>query len=163
MGMKGRSGFLFVVIIACFQLINVFPQTIHAQTRALENPQAGSFQSGIGVISGWTCTANVVEIVIDNASPLPAGYGTTRGDTSAVCGDANNGFGLLWNWNLSGPGQLVDHGSVQLNPGASLNFGVLFRPTSPRTFAGRLTVIINSDGSDSAEVFLSGTGSGPDS
>ena len=31
-------------------------------------------------------------------------YGTPRGDTRAVCGDTNNGFGLLINWNLFGTG-----------------------------------------------------------
>ena len=28
-----------------------------------------------------------------------AAYGTERADTAAQCGDTNNGFGLLWNWN----------------------------------------------------------------
>ena len=28
-----------------------------------------------------------------------AAYGTERADTADHCGDTNNGFGLLWNWN----------------------------------------------------------------
>ena len=33
-----------------------------------------------------------------------AGYGTDRIDTTGVCGDSDNGFGLLFNWNLLGGG-----------------------------------------------------------
>ena len=70
----------------------------------LENPGAASFQSGIGVISGWTCAADEVEIVL-NGEPQEAGYGTERLDTAGVCGDTDNGFGLLFNWNLLGDGE----------------------------------------------------------
>ncbi len=70
----------------------------------LENPQSGSFQSGIGVVSGWVCNASRVDIVFDNAAAVQAAYGTSREDTSGVCGTANIGFGLLVNWNLLGDG-----------------------------------------------------------
>ena len=70
----------------------------------LENPGAASFQSGIGVISGWTCDAEEVEITL-NGEPQEAAYGTARLDTEAVCGDSDNGFGLLFNWNLLGDGE----------------------------------------------------------
>ena len=70
----------------------------------LENPGANSFQSGIGLISGWTCDADEVEIVL-NGEPQEAAYGTARLDTEAVCGDTDNGFGLLFNWNLLGDGE----------------------------------------------------------
>lgn len=76
---------------------------LHAQGY-LENPQPGSFQSGIGVISGWACKATRIDIVIDQAATFEAAYGTSREDTRSVCGDANNGFGLLINWNLFGSG-----------------------------------------------------------
>ena len=69
----------------------------------LENPRAASFQSGVGVISGWACHAN--EIVIElNGVPYRAGYPTTRPDTLERCGDTDNGFSLLWNWNNLGAG-----------------------------------------------------------
>jgi hypothetical protein len=67
--------------------------------RVLENPQPGSFQSGLGIISGWACEATQIAIEIDGM-PTPAAYGTSREDTRKVCGDADNGFGLLFNWNL---------------------------------------------------------------
>ena len=44
----------------------------------LENPQPGSFQSGIGLISGWACTANRIDIQIDSGITLQAAYGTAR-------------------------------------------------------------------------------------
>lgn len=70
----------------------------------LENPQPGSSQSGVGVISGWACEAQTIEISFDGGPRLQAGAGTLRADTAGVCGDTNNGFGLLYNWNLLGDG-----------------------------------------------------------
>ena len=69
----------------------------------LENPRAASFQSGVGVISGWACHANKIVIEL-NGVPYRTGYGTTRPDTQDRCGDTNNGFSLLWNWNNLGAG-----------------------------------------------------------
>ena len=76
--------------------------------QALENPQPDSFQSGIGVISGWACDARRIEIRVDSGPDagrrLRAGTGTLRPDTRGACGDTNNGFGLLYNWNRLGDG-----------------------------------------------------------
>jgi hypothetical protein len=69
----------------------------------LENPRPSSFQSGIGILSGWVCEAQEVVIEIDGQA-WPAAYGTARADTAGVCGDIDNGFGLLFNWNLLGDG-----------------------------------------------------------
>ena len=71
----------------------------------LENPGPDSFQSGIGVLSGWVCDADLVEIEIDALPAQVAGYGTERLDTTGVCGDTDNGFGLLFNWNLLRDGE----------------------------------------------------------
>ena len=70
---------------------------------SLENPGNRSFKSGIGVISGWVCDATRVEVAIGNTR-IPVVYGTSRGDTASVCGDTNNGFVTLVNWNLLGDG-----------------------------------------------------------
>ena len=83
----------------------------------LENPGANSFQSGIGVISGWTCDAEEVEIVL-NGEPQEAAYGTERLDTAGVCSGTDNGFGLLFNWNLLGDGE---HEVVALVDGVELD------------------------------------------
>ena len=72
--------------------------------QTLENPQPDSFQSGIGIISGWACNARRIEIAFDGGARQTTAYGTSRGDTRQVCGDTDNGFGLLYNWNLLGDG-----------------------------------------------------------
>ena len=71
----------------------------------LENPGPHAFQSGIGVIAGWVCAADEVEVAIGHLGRQRAAYGTERLDTAAVCGDTDNGFGLLFNWNLLGDGE----------------------------------------------------------
>ena len=88
----------------------------------LENPRPNSFQSGIGLISGWACEADAVEIVFNAGPPQEAGYGTARADTVLACGDADNGFGLLFNWNLLGDGE---HEVVALVDGAELGRAVV--------------------------------------
>lgn len=80
------------------------PATSAAVAGVLENPVPGSFQSGVGLISGWICNASSVLVRIDNRPPVRAAYGTNRSDTQGVCGDSNNGFGLLFNWGLLGDG-----------------------------------------------------------
>ena len=65
----------------------------------LDVPAPDSFQSGIGVICGWVCDADEVEIILGDMAPQFAAYGTERLDTAEECGDTNNGFGLLFNWN----------------------------------------------------------------
>ena len=69
----------------------------------LENPSHGLFQSGIGILSGWVCDSNEVTLEI-NGKVKEVSYGTSRSDTIDVCGDENNGFGLLFNWNHLGDG-----------------------------------------------------------
>ena len=71
----------------------------------LENPGAAAFQSGLGLISGWVCEAEAVEIAIGALGRQAAAYGTERPDTAGECGDTDNGFGLLFNWNRLGDGE----------------------------------------------------------
>ena len=72
---------------------------------ALENPSAGSFQSGVGLVSGWVCGAEQVEIEIDGTETFKAAYGANREDTAERCDDSNTGFGLRLNWNELGDGE----------------------------------------------------------
>jgi hypothetical protein len=74
----------------------LWPASLWAQG-ALENPEAQSFQSGIGVISGFECDADRIDLVVDDAAVLRTLSGMDRPDTRAVCGDADNGFALLVN------------------------------------------------------------------
>ena len=88
----------------------------------LGNPRHLSSQSGVGVVSGWVCEADTVEIEIAGESYLAA-YGTERLDTAfapdgtMICGDTDNGFGLLVNWNRFGDGE---HTVVALVDGVEL-------------------------------------------
>ena len=71
----------------------------------LENPGPGTAHSGVEVISGWHCEAEAIRIELTNGTTgavitTQAGAGTERADTLGVCGDTDNGFGLLWNWNI---------------------------------------------------------------
>ena len=98
-----------VFFLAVLFLLSVFsPQLVRAQGKGvLENPGSESYQSGVGVISGWVCEAERIEIVFNGnaADTWRAGYGTRRTDTQKECGDNNNGFVLLFNWNLLGDGE----------------------------------------------------------
>ena len=94
---------LTVRTLVILAFVALFPLPLWAQA-TLENPQPGSFQSGLGIISGWVCEATRIEIVFDDGAPIEAAYGTDRGDTRSACGDTNNGFGLLYNWNLLSQG-----------------------------------------------------------
>ena len=91
-----------VLLRLCCSLVILAPSLVHAAT--LENPAPNSFQSGVGVISGWACEARRIEITFNDGPPQEAAYGTSRGDTQGTCGDTDNGFGLLFNWNLLGDG-----------------------------------------------------------
>ena len=81
------------------------PVTTHARG-TLENPSNNGYRSGIGVISGWVCAANEVEVKISNAQGVvqktfAVGYGTSRPDTVGSCrhNSANTGFGMTYNFN----------------------------------------------------------------
>ena len=87
------------------------------------------------MISGWTCDAEMVEIAL-NRVPQEAAYGTERLDTEPVCGDVDNGFGLLFNWNRLGDGE---HEVVALVDGVEL---------------GRATVQVTTVGAGAEQEFL---------
>lgn len=66
---------------------------------ALENPGAGTIQSGIGIISGWKCRAGRITVRIDGGAVQPVSTGVPRADTRSVCGGTtNNGFITQVNW-----------------------------------------------------------------
>lgn len=77
----------------------------------LENPVSGAIKSGVGVLSGWVCDANRLEVSFDGGARLFVPYGSERLDTAytkdgtEICGDTDNGFGLLWNYNELGDGR----------------------------------------------------------
>ena len=92
----------------------------------LENPNNGQIKTGIGVASGWVCDATNIGILINNSIWLPVEYGTPRADTASVCGDTNNGFVTLGNYNQLGDGThtarlIVDREQI----GATVQFKVV--------------------------------------
>ena len=128
--------------IAGAQALYSTQQEPEALVGFLGNPRDGSSHSGVSVISGWVCEAETVEIQIwsPNGGPVvvePAAYGTSRPDTAyrpdgtILCGDTDNGFGLLFNWNnreegehivdVLVDGELLDRATVYLT-----NFGTDF-------------------------------------
>ena len=72
---------------------------------ALEAPAQGQTLTGIGLLRGWACEAERVEVSINNGPRLPASIGGPRGDTAEVCGHPDTGFVLLVNWNEFGAGE----------------------------------------------------------
>ena len=70
----------------------------------LENPAPASIRSGVGLISGWVCDAEELEVSFDGGPRKFVPYGSERIDTAGACGDTDNGFGLLWNYNELGDG-----------------------------------------------------------
>ena len=92
---------------------NLDPVFHNTRIGHLENPSPDSDLiyanvSGTSAIYGWVCNAKKVEVEIEGfekwGKRLTAGYGTTRTDTRGVCGDDDNGFSFLFNWNHLGDG-----------------------------------------------------------
>jgi hypothetical protein len=71
----------------------------------LENPQPMAYESGINIVSGWHCTAREITVFIDGVSLGKSGVGSIRNDTVGICGHANTGFSLLYNYNIPEPGE----------------------------------------------------------
>ncbi len=91
--------------LIAYLLVNVANPNLGELTTSMqETPSMGSKESGIGIIRGWACDARKVEIAIDGGSRIPVAYGTSREDTRAICGDADNGYGMVFAWGLLGKG-----------------------------------------------------------
>ncbi|MET0441327.1 MAG: hypothetical protein ABW071_05015 [Casimicrobiaceae bacterium] len=97
---------------------------------ALENPQPGSSNSGIGLVSGWSCEGPAIGVSLDGAAPVNVPYGSSRADTAGVCGQGNinTGFGLLLNFNLMGAGT---HSAQLFVNGAARGPATMFTVTVP--------------------------------
>ena len=83
-----------------------------ALANVLEHPGPGARVSGIGMVAGWACEGDLTvefrdmrgraHVLIDET---PAPHGSKREDTQAACGDVNNGFAAVMNWNNLGSGR----------------------------------------------------------
>jgi hypothetical protein len=82
----------------------VLTQT-QAKKGVIEIPAEDSVQSGIGLISGWSCVADSVEVSIDGRPRIRVPSESPRADVEPVCSHSNAGFGLLWNYNTMSEGE----------------------------------------------------------
>ncbi len=71
----------------------------------LENPVANATESGLGVVSGWHCSAKKITVFVDGVTLGESGVGSIRTDTRNICGHANTGFSLLYNYNIPEQGE----------------------------------------------------------
>ncbi|MEW6298897.1 MAG: hypothetical protein AB1671_14370 [Thermodesulfobacteriota bacterium] len=126
----------------CFLLLSftLIPALASAHG-VLEIPQRNSFQAGVGVVSGWKCTAGTITVSFDGGPPIPAVYGSDRADTQPVCGDTDNGFVLSWNWNLLGDGR---HAVAAFDNGVLFAYATFTVVTPGAEFftTGRATVTV---------------------
>jgi hypothetical protein len=76
-----------------------------ATKASIEIPSQDSVQSGIGLISGWSCVAEAVEISIDGGTRIKVPSESPRGDVESACSHPNAGFGLLTNFNTLSEGE----------------------------------------------------------
>ena len=98
------------------------------QAATLEIPTPNTTHSGIGVISGWKCQANgPLTVRFNNGPAIPLAYENERRDTEGVCGDTNNGFVAIMNWNLLGDGE---HTAVVYDNGVEFD-RTTFRVVTP--------------------------------
>ena len=94
----------------------------------LENPGNGGKVSGIGLISGWTCSTAAVEVSFNGGARVRVPSGGSRADTAGVCGRSDTGFGLLYNYNLLGTGT---HTAQLYLGGEAVGGPSLFSVTAP--------------------------------
>ena len=92
-------------LVVMFTTLLLFSPIGIANDGRLENPSDGGDYAGIQLFSGWVCDADVLEVLVDGAQYLTVPYGGDRLDTQSVCGDRNNGFGLLFNMANLGSGE----------------------------------------------------------
>jgi hypothetical protein len=92
----------------------------------LESPTQGSFESGVGLIRGWACDAQDIQVSINGGPLQRIAYGTRRADTLEVCGTADTGFGLTFPWYALGDGvhNLKVFADGEVRPFAEVNFAV---------------------------------------
>jgi hypothetical protein len=87
-------------------IILLIPPYTYAQGTLEVPPPPSSFQSGRGIIAGWHCTAQSIEIIVDGTIRAQAAVGLPREDTRTACGgQINTGFDFDMNWNNLSDGQ----------------------------------------------------------
>ena len=109
--LRGRHGARLVSPLVALALGLLVAQPAMGVVFSFENPQPGSYHSGITVLSGLVCDAEKVTVEITGASStevIEMSYGTPRLDAhvsnGGPCNKKNTGFGGLTNLNRLGTG-----------------------------------------------------------
>lgn len=92
----------------------------------LEIPAPGSYQSGIGLISGWHCSGARIEISIDLGAPILVSSHTPREDTAGACGRSDTGFAMPFNWNILRATGCCDIGEINYHRVIAFADGIPF-------------------------------------
>lgn len=109
-------------------LVALFP-VLACAAGVLEVPAPQSYQSGIGLISGWHCSAARIEISIDLGPPILVSSHTPREDTAGVCGRSDTGFAMTFNWNILRATGCCDIGEINDHRVIAFADGVPFADT----------------------------------
>ncbi len=108
-----------------------------AQKALIEIPAADSVQSGVGLISGWACIADDIELALNGGARIRVPSESGRADVEPVCSHPNAGFGLLFNYNTLSEG---DHALQLYVKGVAMGEPRKFKVVRPKgEFARGLT------------------------
>jgi hypothetical protein len=99
------SGTCTVAMDASKTVTANFAPAAVASAGLLGTPAAGATVSGVGVISGYHCSSQDIDVYVDGSHLGKAGAGTTLLGTQAVCGRTNTGYSLLYNFNNLADGE----------------------------------------------------------
>ena len=122
--LRGLKTSLLLILSYNCNAIEINEQQISVINGQLETPAQGTTKSGIGIVRGWYCDAEEITLIFDGATPFKVAYLNERGDTQSVCGDTNNGFELLVNWNLFSAGNHVVEAFADGELFGSVNYDV---------------------------------------
>lgn len=91
-----------VVATAVLAAVALFPASGLA-IGVIETPDGSAVENGIGVISGWHCEGDLIQVRIDDGELTTAASRTPRNDTLPICSRSDTGFATLLNFNRLKP------------------------------------------------------------
>lgn len=107
---SGRAGWL---VLLC---VTLSPGAALA-LGVIETPDGSDTENGIGVISGWHCEGDLIQVRIDGGELITAAARTPRDDTLPVCSRSDTGFATLVNFSRLEPYVFYSPGGGVVFPG----------------------------------------------
>lgn len=129
----------WLLIVAMALTSSAYGAIFSRQT--IGTPNNGTVVSGVGVFSGYSCDSKNIEIFVDGISLGKAGAGTNMplmADPS-LCGHADVGYSLLYNYNKFAAGQHTVTATADGNQFASSIFYTIKLNSSPTPWVSGLT------------------------